>query len=185
MTNCLFRIIEAVEGRILIDGADIASLGLHDLRSRLTIIPQFSDEKIWKVLELAQLKDYVGSLAAGLHHEYITCTVLSSVDQRQLLCLARALLCKSRILILDEATAAVDLETDGLIQGTIRREFAHCTVLTIAHCLHTILDSSRMMVLDGGKIAEFDSPSTLLQRQNHLFALAKDAGICTTEITML
>ncbi|XP_076867780.1 ATP-binding cassette sub-family C member 2 isoform X4 [Brachyhypopomus gauderio] len=195
LTNCLFRIIEASEGRILIDGVDIASLGLHDLRSRLTIIPQdpvlfsgtlrmnldpfekFGDEEVWRVLELAHLKDYVGSLPAGLQHEVSEGGENLSVGQRQLLCLARALLRKSRILILDEATAAVDLETDNLIQDTIRREFAHCTVLTIAHRLHTIMDSSRVMVLDAGKIVEFDSPATLLQQQKHFFALAREAGI--------
>ncbi|KAL7855415.1 hypothetical protein AOLI_G00190190 [Acnodon oligacanthus] len=203
LTSCLFRIMEAAEGRILIDGVDIAGLGLHDLRSRLTIIPQdpvlfsgtlrmnldpfekFSDEDIWKVLELAHLKDFVGSLAAGLQHEVAEGGENLSVGQRQLLCLARALLRKSRILILDEATAAVDLETDNLIQTTIRREFAHCTVLTIAHRINTILDSSRVMVLDAGKIVEFDSPATLLQKQGQFFALARDAGICTAETTAL
>ncbi|XP_076867754.1 ATP-binding cassette sub-family C member 2 isoform X1 [Brachyhypopomus gauderio] len=198
LTNCLFRIIEASEGRILIDGVDIASLGLHDLRSRLTIIPQdpvlfsgtlrmnldpfekFGDEEVWRVLELAHLKDYVGSLPAGLQHEISEGGENLSVGQRQLLCLARALLRKSRILILDEATAAVDLETDGLIQDTIRREFAHCTVLTIAHRLHTIMDSSRVMVLDAGKIVEFDSPSVLFERKGHFYSLAKEAGISSS-----
>ncbi|XP_051945451.1 canalicular multispecific organic anion transporter 1 isoform X1 [Xyrauchen texanus] len=203
LTNCLFRIIEAVEGRILIDGIDISTLGLHDLRSRITIIPQdpmlfsgtlrmnldpfekFSDEEIWKVLELAHLKDYVGGLPSGLQHEVSEGGENLSLGQRQLLCLARALLRKSRILILDEATAAVDLETDDLIQSTIRREFSHCTVLTIAHRLNTILDSSRVMVLDSGKIVEFDSPSALMNQQGHFYSMAKDAGISAKAYTAL
>ncbi|KAM8852537.1 ATP-binding cassette sub-family C member 2 isoform 1-T1 [Synchiropus picturatus] len=203
LTNCLFRIIEAAEGRILIDGIDIAKIGLHDLRNRLTIIPQdpvlfsgtlrmnldpfdkFSDEDIWRVLELSHLKDYVSGLQEGLMHMVTEGGENLSVGQRQLLCLARALLRKSRILILDEATAAVDLETDDLIQTTIRKEFSHCTVLTIAHRLHTIMDSSRVMVLDAGKIVEFDSPSNLLDRQGHFYSMAKDAGITKTENSSL
>uniref|UniRef100_A0A4W4G0I7 ATP-binding cassette, sub-family C (CFTR/MRP), member 2 n=1 Tax=Electrophorus electricus TaxID=8005 RepID=A0A4W4G0I7_ELEEL len=199
LTNCLFRIIEAAEGRILIDGVDIAILGLHDLRSKTdhhssgdnglksiwfhmqdpVLFSGSLDEEIWKVLELAHLKDYVGSLAAGLQHEVSEGGENLSLGQRQLLCLARALLRKSKILILDEATAAVDLETDGLIQGTIRREFAHCTVLTIAHRLHTILDSSRHFHfyaqgdgIDAGKIVEFDSPSILFEKRGHFYSLA-------------
>uniref|UniRef100_A0A8C2XTH6 Canalicular multispecific organic anion transporter 1 n=1 Tax=Cyclopterus lumpus TaxID=8103 RepID=A0A8C2XTH6_CYCLU len=203
LTNCLFRIIEASEGRILIDNVDISTIGLHDLRSRLTIIPQdpvlfsgtlrmnldpfdkFSDEDIWRVLELSHLKDYVAGLQEGLQHEVAEGGENLSVGQRQLLCLARALLRKSRILILDEATAAVDLETDDLIQNTIREEFSHCTVLTIAHRLHSIMDSSRVMVLDAGKIVEFDSPSNLLQQQGHFYAMATDAGITREETTVL
>uniref|UniRef100_A0A673LQK9 Canalicular multispecific organic anion transporter 1-like n=1 Tax=Sinocyclocheilus rhinocerous TaxID=307959 RepID=A0A673LQK9_9TELE len=203
LTNCLFRIIEASEGQILVDGIDISTLGLHDLRSRLTIIPQdpvlfsgtlrmnldpfekSSDEEIWTVLELAHLKDYVRGLPTGLQHVVSEGGENLSVGQRQLLCLARALLRKSRILILDEATAAVDLETDDLIQNTIRTEFSHCTVLTIAHRLNTILDSSRVMVLDSGKIVEFDSPSVLLNnKQGHFYAMAKDAGIRGGETTL-
>ncbi|GAA6213804.1 canalicular multispecific organic anion transporter 1 [Lates japonicus] len=203
LTNCLFRIIEAAEGRILIDDIDISTIGLHDLRNRLTIIPQdpvlfsgtlrmnldpfdkFSDEDIWRVLELSHLKDYVAGLQEGLQHEVAEGGENLSVGQRQLLCLARALLRKSRILILDEATAAVDLETDNLIQNTIRKEFSHCTVLTIAHRLHSIMDSSRVMVLDAGKIVEIDSPSNLLKKQGHFYAMAKDAGITIEDITAL
>eukprot|EP00064_Thunnus_orientalis_P019831 superscaffoldBa00005143_g19961 len=203
LTNCLFRIIEAAEGRILIDDIDISALGLHDLRNSLTIIPQdpvlfsgtlrmnldpfdrASDEEIWRVLELSHLKDYVAGLQEGLQHEVAEGGENLSIGQRQLLCLARALLRKSRILILDEATAAVDLETDNLIQNTIRKEFSHCTVLTIAHRLHSIMDSSRVMVLDAGKIVEFDSPSNLLEKQGHFYAMAKDAGITRAEITAL
>ncbi|KAF6731478.1 Canalicular multispecific organic anion transporter 1 [Oryzias melastigma] len=202
LTNCLFRIIEAADGRILIDDVDISTIGLHDLRNRLTIIPQdpvlfsgtlrmnldpfdkFSDEELWKALELSHLKDYVAGLQEGLQHEVAEGGENLSVGQRQLLCLARALLRKSRILILDEATAAVDLETDDLIQNTIRKEFAHCTVLTIAHRLHSIMDSSRVMVLDAGKIVEFDSPSNLLGNQGWFYAMAKDAGL-TQECTAL
>ncbi|KAM3606183.1 uncharacterized protein V6R79_012047 [Siganus canaliculatus] len=203
LTNCLFRIIEAAEGRILIDGVDISTIGLHDLRNRLTIIPQdpvlfsgtlrmnldpfdrFSDEDIWRVLELSHLKEYVAGLQTGLQHEVSEGGENLSVGQRQLLCLARALLRKSRILIMDEATAAVDLETDDLIQNTIRKEFSHCTVLTIAHRLHSIMDSSRVMVLDAGKIVEFDSPSNLLEKEGHFYAMAKDAGITQNSFTAL
>uniref|UniRef100_A0A669AWL8 Canalicular multispecific organic anion transporter 1 n=1 Tax=Oreochromis niloticus TaxID=8128 RepID=A0A669AWL8_ORENI len=195
LTNCLFRIIEAAEGCIRIDDVDISTTGLHDLRNRLTIIPQdpvlfsgslrmnldpfdkFSDEEIWRVLELSHLKSYVSGLQEGLQHKVAEGGENLSVGQRQLLCLARALLRKSRILILDEATAAVDLETDNLIQNTIRKEFSDCTVLTIAHRLHSIMDSSRVMVLDAGKIVEFDSPSNLLEKEGHFYAMAKDAGI--------
>ncbi|KAK3523187.1 hypothetical protein QTP86_021720 [Hemibagrus guttatus] len=203
LTNCLFRIMEAAEGRIVIDSVDISTLGLHTLRSRLTIIPQdpvlfsgtlrmnldpfetFSDDDIWKVLELSHLKDYVVTLPAGLQHEVAEGGENLSVGQRQLLCLARALLRKSKILILDEATAAVDLETDELIQSTITREFSQCTVLTIAHRIHTILNSTRVMVLDAGKIVEFDSPSVLFEKKGHFYALAKEAGISSMQYSVL
>ncbi|XP_032409131.1 canalicular multispecific organic anion transporter 1-like isoform X2 [Xiphophorus hellerii] len=203
LANCLFRIIEAAEGRILIDNLDISTIGLHDLRNRLTIIPQdpvlfsgtlrmnldpfdkFSDEELWRVLELSHLKDYVAGLKEGLKHGVAEGGENLSVGQRQLLCLARALLRKSQILILDEATAAVDLETDDLIQNTIRKEFSHCTVLTIAHRLHSIMDSSRVMVLDAGKIVEFDSPSNLMEKRGHFYSMAKDAGITHESETTL
>ncbi|XP_078079204.1 ATP-binding cassette sub-family C member 2 [Mustelus asterias] len=203
LANCLFRIIESAGGKILIDGLDISSIGLQDLRQRLTIIPQdpilfsgtirmnldpfnrYTDEEVWRSLELAHLKQYAAGLSSQLQHEVSEGGENLSVGQRQLLCLARALLRKSKILILDEATAAVDLETDDLIQSTIRREFAECTVLTIAHRLHTIMDSTRVMVLDAGRIIEFDAPSTLLRSQGHFCSMAKDAGITLTEDTGL
>ncbi|XP_043841698.1 ATP-binding cassette sub-family C member 2 [Dromiciops gliroides] len=195
LTNCLFRILEAAGGQITIDGIDIASIGLHDLRNKLTIIPQdpilfsgslrmnldpfnkYSDEEIWKALELAHLKPYVEGLPQGLTYEVSEAGDNFSVGQRQLLCLGRALLRKSKILIMDEATAAVDLETDNLIQATIRKEFSNCTVITIAHRLHTIMDSDRVMVLDRGEIVEYDSPDKLLQRSGPFYFMAKDAGI--------
>jgi ABC-type multidrug transport system fused ATPase/permease subunit len=151
----------------VIDGINISDIGLHQLRSRLTIIPQdpvlfsgtirtnldpfnaYSDEQLWNSLELSHLKSFVKSLDLGLEHKVSEGGENLSVGQRQLICLARALLRNTKVLILDEATAAVDLETDSLIQSTIRKAFSDCTVLTIAHRLHTILDSNRVLVLNG------------------------------------
>ncbi|NXS73976.1 MRP1 protein, partial [Pandion haliaetus] len=161
LTLGLFRINEAAEGEIIIDGINIAKIGLHDLRFKITIIPQdpilfsgslrmnldpfdqHSDEDIWRSLELAHLKNFVSSLPDKLNHECAEGGENLSVGQRQLVCLARALLRKSKILVLDEATAAVDLETDKLIQSTIKSQFEECTVLTIAHRLNTIMDYTR------------------------------------------
>uniref|UniRef100_A0A8B9G5I3 Canalicular multispecific organic anion transporter 1 n=1 Tax=Amazona collaria TaxID=241587 RepID=A0A8B9G5I3_9PSIT len=203
LTNCLFRLLEAAGGKILIDEVDIATIGLHDLRKNLTIIPQdpvlftgtlrmnldpfdqYTDEEVWKALELAHLKMYVQDLPGRLLYVVSEGGENLSVGQRQLVCLARALLRKAKILILDEATAAVDLETDHLIQTTIRSEFADCTVLTIAHRLHTIMDSNRVMVLQAGRIVEFDSPEELLGKAGVFSMMAKDAGITNTETTTL
>ncbi|XP_072760182.1 multidrug resistance-associated protein 1 isoform X1 [Anoplolepis gracilipes] len=196
MTLALFRIIEAAHGKILIDDIDISKMGLHDLRARLTIIPQdpvlfsgtlrmnldpfdgHTDEEIWRALEHAHLKSFVKNLPNGLSHEVTEGGENLSVGQRQLICLARALLRKTKVLILDEATAAVDLETDDLIQTTIREEFKDCTVLTIAHRLNTILDSNRVIVLDKGLIIEYDAPEVLLRNPSSSFySMAKDAGL--------
>ncbi|XP_058820090.1 multidrug resistance-associated protein 1-like [Topomyia yanbarensis] len=196
LTLGLFRIVEAAVGAIVIDGVNIAQIGLHQLRGRLTIIPQdpvlfsgslrknidpfgsFSDDQVWKALELSHLKSFVKGLSAGLEHEIAENGENLSVGQRQLVCLARAVLRKSKVLVLDEATAAVDLETDDLIQKTIRTEFADCTILTIAHRLNTILDSDRVLVLDNGLVAECDAPQTLLADKNSMFyGMAKNAGI--------
>ncbi|XP_070580038.1 multidrug resistance-associated protein 1-like isoform X1 [Ptychodera flava] len=195
LTLALFRIIEAAGGSIVIDGVNISKIGLYDLRSRITIIPQdpvlfagslrmnldpfdqYSDDDVWKALELSHLSDFVSGLADGLQFECAEGGENLSVGQRQLICLARALLRKSRILVLDEATAAVDLETDDLIQATIRTQFADCTVFTIAHRLNTIMDSTRVLVLDKGEIAEFNTPIELLTSQGIFYSMAKDAGL--------
>merc|ERR1712228_863847 len=168
----------------------------HELRTKLTIIPQdpvlfsgplrinldpfavHSDDEIWKALELAHLKEYTSGLDAGLQHEVAEGGENLSVGQRQLVCLARALLRKTKILILDEATAAVDLETDDLIQATIRKEFVDSTVMTIAHRLNTIMDYDRIMVLDKGRLVEFASPEHLLADNKSIFyGMAVDAGL--------
>jgi len=195
LTLALFRILERAGGRIVIDGVDIANIGLQDLRSRLTIIPQdpvlfsgtlrlnldpfdrHTDEELWKALEVSHLKNFVSGLDDGLQHAVAEGGENLSVGQRQLVCLARALLRKSKILVLDEATAAVDLETDELIQQTIRREFADRTVFTIAHRLNTIMDYDRVLVLDNGSVIEFDSPANLLKDNGVFTKMAQDANL--------
>uniref|UniRef100_H2NQ85 Multidrug resistance-associated protein 1 n=2 Tax=Pongo abelii TaxID=9601 RepID=H2NQ85_PONAB len=195
LTLGLFRINESAKGEIIIDGINIAKIGLHDLRFKITIIPQdpvlfsgslrmnldpfsqYSDEEVWTSLELAHLKDFVSALPDKLDHECAEGGENLSVGQRQLVCLARALLRKTKILVLDEATAAVDLETDDLIQSTIRTQFEDCTVLTIAHRLNTIMDYTRVIVLDKGEIQEYGAPSDLLQQRGLFYSMAKDAGL--------
>ncbi|XP_051630728.1 multidrug resistance-associated protein 1 isoform X1 [Manacus candei] len=195
LTLGLFRINEAAEGEIIIDGINIAKIGLHDLRFKITIIPQdpilfsgslrmnldpfdqHSDEDIWRSLELAHLKNFVSSLPDKLNHECAEGGENLSVGQRQLVCLARALLRKSKILVLDEATAAVDLETDKLIQSTIKSQFEECTVLTIAHRLNTIMDYTRVLVLERGEVVECGSPEQLLRERGIFYSMAKDSGL--------
>uniref|UniRef100_H2YL88 ATP-binding cassette sub-family C member 7 n=1 Tax=Ciona savignyi TaxID=51511 RepID=H2YL88_CIOSA len=188
LISTLFRLNEYSKGEILIDGIDVSSLGLTELRSAISIIPQdpilfagtmrknldpfqlYSDEEVWNALEQVQLKPAVQQLPLKLASELAESGSNFSVGQRQLVCLARAVLRKNKILIIDEATANVDMRTDLLIQQTIRRNFRHCTVLTIAHRLHTIIDSDRVMVLDQGRVAEFDQPHILLDQENGLFS---------------
>nr|AAT47868.1 multidrug resistance protein [Oikopleura dioica] len=180
----LFRLVEAEEkSSFIIDGVDCRKIGLHDLRKKLTIIPQeatlfsatlrknlgpfgeYSDAEIWRAIELSHLKSFTGTLAKGLDHEIAEGGGNLSTGQRQLVCLARALLRKTKFLILDEATASVDNETDQLVQSTIRKEFKDCTILAVAHGIDTIDDSDKILVMDKGKIAEFDSPSALKSRE--------------------
>ncbi|XP_028669916.1 multidrug resistance-associated protein 1-like isoform X1 [Erpetoichthys calabaricus] len=191
----IFRILEANKGEIHIDGVNIAEIGLHELRSRITIIPQdpvlfsgslrmnldpfdvYSDEEIWNALELAHLKGFVSGLSDKLNYECSEGGENLSLGQRQLVCLARALLRKTKILVLDEATAAVDLETDNLIQSTIRSQFEDCTILTIAHRLNTIMDYTRVIVMDKGHIVESDAPSNLIAQRGHFYRMCREAAL--------
>ncbi|KAI5056210.1 hypothetical protein GOP47_0029731 [Adiantum capillus-veneris] len=188
LIQVLFRMVEPVAGSVLIDDLDISQIGLHDLRSKLSIIPQdptlfegtirenldplqeHSDAKIWEVLDKSQLGDVVRT-----KHDKLDAPVSEngenwSVGQRQLVCLGRALLKRTRILVLDEATASVDTATDGIIQDTLRLEFADCTVITIAHRIPTIIQSDRVLFLSDGRVAEYERPQRLLEDKTSLFA---------------
>uniref|UniRef100_A0A8C9VHA9 ATP-binding cassette sub-family C member 5 n=1 Tax=Scleropages formosus TaxID=113540 RepID=A0A8C9VHA9_SCLFO len=183
----LFRLVEPCGGTIKIDGVNICDIGLADLRSKLSIIPQepvlfsgtvrsnldpfsqYSEGQIWDALERTHMKECVSQLPLKLESEVVENGENFSVGERQLLCVARALLRQCKVLILDEATAAMDAETDLLIQETIRNAFQDCTTLTIAHRLHTVLSCDRIMVLNQGQVVEFDEPSKLLANENSRF----------------
>uniref|UniRef100_A0A8C6AVS6 ATP-binding cassette sub-family C member 5 n=1 Tax=Monodon monoceros TaxID=40151 RepID=A0A8C6AVS6_MONMO len=183
----LFRLVELSGGCIKIDGVRISDIGLADLRSKLSIIPQepvlfsgtvrsnldpfnqYTEDQIWDALERTHMKECIAQLPLKLESEVMENGDNFSVGERQLLCIARALLRHCKILILDEATAAMDTETDLLIQETIREAFADCTMLTIAHRLHTVLGSDRIMVLAQGQVVEFDTPSVLLSNDGSRF----------------
>uniref|UniRef100_A0A672RNH9 ATP-binding cassette sub-family C member 5 n=1 Tax=Sinocyclocheilus grahami TaxID=75366 RepID=A0A672RNH9_SINGR len=202
----LYRLVEPCGGSIKIDGVNICNIGLADLRSKLSIIPQepvlfsgtvrsnldpfnqYSEEQIWDALERTHMKECVSQLPLKLESEVVENGENFSVGERQLLCVARVLLRQCKILILDEATAAMDTETDCLIQETIRNAFQDCTTLTIAHRLHTVLSCDRIMVLNQGQVVEFDEPSKLLANGNSRFC-AMLAAVenkiyikCSTEI---
>ncbi|XP_059490470.1 probable multidrug resistance-associated protein lethal(2)03659 [Neocloeon triangulifer] len=185
LINALFR-LAPLEGSVQIDSVDTGSLTLEDLRTKISIIPQdpvlfsgtlrynldpfgeYPDYQLWKALEDVELKDVVTELA-GLESPVAAGGSNWSVGQRQLLCLARTILKKNKVLVLDEATANVDPQTDALIQATIRKQFKECTVLTVAHRLNTIMDSDRVLVMADGKLMEYGSPYELLQVDNGIF----------------
>ncbi|XP_062428024.1 ATP-binding cassette sub-family C member 10 isoform X2 [Rhea pennata] len=189
----LFRMLELKAGRILLDGVDSRLVGLKDLRSRLAIIPQdpflFSgsvrenldpqgqrtDSELYQVLEQCHLRDVITQMG-GLDSELGERGRSLSVGQRQLVCLARALLTQAKVLCIDEATASVDQKTDQVLQQTIRHRFADKTVLTIAHRLNTILDSDRVLVMQAGRVAELDSPACLSKKDGSLFQQLLHSG---------
>ncbi|XP_053160079.1 ATP-binding cassette sub-family C member 10 isoform X2 [Hemicordylus capensis] len=182
----LFRMVELRAGQILLDNINSCSVGLKKLRSRMAIIPQdpflfsgtvrenldpqgqYTDADLYQVLEQCHLQEVVTEMG-GLDRELGERGKSLSVGQRQLVCLARALLTQAKVLCIDEATASVDQKTDRLLQQTIRQQFADKTVLTIAHRLNTILDSDRVLVMHAGKVAELDSPDVLSKKQDSLF----------------
>ncbi|KAG0270358.1 hypothetical protein DFQ27_008373 [Actinomortierella ambigua] len=195
LIQAFFRLVELDEGQIFIDGIETGALGTADLRSRIAIIPQdpvlfqgtfrynldplgrYTDDELWRALETSDLKNYVAEQDGGLDAVVAAHGENLSVGQRQLVCLSRALLAKSKVVVLDEATASVDLATDALIQKAIREDFATSTVVTIAHRLNTIIDYNVILVMEHGEVAEFDTPRQLLERPNSLFgALVDETG---------
>ncbi|KAI4294946.1 hypothetical protein MLD38_040781 [Melastoma candidum] len=188
LIQTLFRIVEPASGQVVIDGIEISLIGLHDLRSRLSIIPQdptmfegtvrsnldpleeYSDDQIWEALDKCQLGDEVRRKEGKLDSKVTENGENWSMGQRQLVCLGRILLKKSKILVLDEATASVDTATDNLIQQTLRQHFSDCTVITIAHRITSVLDSDMVLLLHHGRIEEYDSPKKLLDNKSSSFA---------------
>ncbi|KAL8264260.1 hypothetical protein R6Q59_022390 [Mikania micrantha] len=188
LIQTLFRLVEPTAGQILIDGINIATIGLHDLRSRLSIIPQdptmfegtirsnldpleeYTDDQIWEALDKCQLGDEVRSKVEKLDSPVIENGENWSVGQRQLVCLGRVLLKKTKVLVLDEATASVDTATDGMIQQTLGKHFTDSTVIMIAHRITSVLDSDMVLVLEQGLIDEYDSPTKLLEDNSSSFA---------------
>ncbi|XP_072104805.1 ATP-binding cassette sub-family C member 10 isoform X2 [Mobula birostris] len=182
----LFRMVELTEGQIFIDSVDTRTVSLLELRSRMAVIPQdpflfsgtvrenldplthHTDQELWDVLYQCHLHEVIHKMG-GLNAELGERGKNLSIGQKQLMCLARAVLTKSKILCIDEATASVDQKTDQLLQEMIRKQFAEKTVLTIAHRINTIMDSNRVLVMDAGTVKEFDSPDVLSEDRDSYF----------------
>ena len=193
LISVLFRLVNFV-GNIFIDDVDTKDVALSSLRPKISIIPQdpvlfkgsvrknldpfnqYSDEEIWRVLDEVRLKEAVSNMSGNLQSNLSEGGTNFSVGQKQLICLARAMLKNNNILILDEATANVDPQTDELLQSTIKKSFVNCTVLTIAHRLHTIMDSDKVLVMDEGHAVEFDHPYVLLENQKTFYNLVMKTG---------
>ncbi|KAI3703061.1 hypothetical protein L6452_28816 [Arctium lappa] len=188
LIQTLFRVVEPADGEILIDGINILSIGLHDLRSRLSIIPQdptmfngtirtnmdpleeYTDDQIWEALDKCQIGDEVRKKEGQLDSTVTENGENWSMGQQQLVCLGRVLLKKSKILVLDEATASVDTATDNMIQKTIREHFSDSTVITIAHRITSVVNGDMVLVLNNGLIEEYDSPKILLEEKSSSFS---------------
>ncbi|XP_022919142.2 probable multidrug resistance-associated protein lethal(2)03659 [Onthophagus taurus] len=193
LISALFQLTK-IEGQILIDDLDISIFSLPTVRSKISIIPQdpvlfsgtlrknldpfnqHSDEELWSALADVELKQLIANSPLNLNTKVSEGGTNFSVGQRQLICLARTILRKNNILILDEATANVDPKTDFLIQQTIRDKFSDCTVLTIAHRLNTVMDSDKILVMDDGEAKEFDHPYVLLKAQGIFYGMVQQTG---------
>ncbi|TQE08458.1 hypothetical protein C1H46_005933 [Malus baccata] len=187
LISILFRLVEPTEGKVIVDDYDICTIGLHDLRSCFGIIPQdptlfsgsvrfnldplseYTDHQIWEVLEKCQLREAVQEKEDGLDSSVVQDGTNWSMGQRQLFCLGRALLKRSRILVLDEATASMDNTTDAILQKTIRTEFADCTVITVAHRIPTVMDCTKVLAISDGRLVEYDEPKKLMRNEGSLF----------------
>eukprot|EP00730_Choanoeca_flexa_P003771 TRINITY_DN11495_c0_g1_i5.p1 TRINITY_DN11495_c0_g1~~TRINITY_DN11495_c0_g1_i5.p1 ORF type:complete len:925 (+),score=222.82 TRINITY_DN11495_c0_g1_i5:170-2776(+) len=190
----LFR-LAPTEGDIIIDDTPSSAIPLDILRRKISVIPQdpvlfsgsvrrnldpferYDDNELWTALQLVQLDKTVKELDGALDAPMSEAGSNFSVGQRQLVCMARAMLKHSKVLIMDEATANVDTETDRLIQTTLREQFQTCTVLTIAHRLHTVLDSDYILVMDKGRLMEFAPPDELLDNDGIFSALVAQARL--------
>lgn len=200
--SALFQLYD-LEGSIIIDNIDTSLIPLEDVRTKISIIPQepvlfsgtmrknldpfdeYDDNVLWNALEQVELKDQIADQDVGLDVKVAEGGSNFSVGQRQLICLARALIRNNKIMVLDEATANVDPSTDFLIQKTIRNKFSDCTVLTIAHRLNTVMDSDKILVMDKGQVAEFDYPHNLLKNKDGvLYKLVQTTGTSTTKVLM-
>jgi ATP-binding cassette subfamily C (CFTR/MRP) protein 4 len=195
VVQTLFRLLETEQGRILVDGVDISKLGLHTLRTRMSVLPQvptlfsgctvrenldpfglYSDDDIRQVLRDCHLWEVVQELPIGWDSLVSENGNNFSVGQRQLLCLARALLSRNPILILDEATASVDRRTDQLLQEALHKTFSHGTILAVAHRLDTIIEYDYILVLGKGEVLEFGPPAELLRSNGHFASMVADTG---------
>lgn len=183
----LCRIVEAHSGSILIDGQDISKLGLSDMRDKITIIPQdptlfdgtlrfnldpeskFSDDYIMDLAKQASLEKLIKRDEKGLDQMIEEHGQNLSSGEKQLLCICRAILKQNKVVLMDEATANIDIKTEEIIQKLIQEQFKESTVITIAHRLNTIINSDKVLVLERGKVKEFDCPKRLLEDQNSVF----------------
>lgn len=195
LIQALFRLLESEEGHIFVDDVDISMLGLHNVRNSLSCIPQYpvlfsgctvrenldpfmryDDVSIFDALKSSQMYHTVMALSEGLDTPVAEGGSNFSVGQRQLLCLARAILRKNKILVLDEPTANVDGRTDELLQNTISESFNDSTIIAVAHRLDTIINYDKILVLGNGRVLEFGAPHELIENDGHFASMVADTG---------